>query len=35
MGVWLEGKPVADRIRGRVKDEVACLRPEDGPAFRA
>ena len=30
MGVWLEGKPVADRIRGRIKDEVICLQRRTG-----
>jgi methylenetetrahydrofolate dehydrogenase (NADP+)/methenyltetrahydrofolate cyclohydrolase len=30
MGVWLEGKPVADRIRERVKAEVAGIRESRG-----
>jgi methylenetetrahydrofolate dehydrogenase (NADP+)/methenyltetrahydrofolate cyclohydrolase len=30
MGVWLEGKPVADRIRAGVKDEVEYFRAKTG-----
>lgn len=30
MGVWLEGKPVADRIRERIKAEVAGIRESRG-----
>lgn len=30
MGIWLEGKPVADRIRERVKAEVAGIRDSRG-----
>ena len=30
MGIWLEGKPVAERIRERVKDEVARLKGSQG-----
>ena len=32
MGVWLEGKPVADRVRESVKDEAARLRASTGAA---